>query len=71
MDEFGALKDLITNILAGPRVNLTSPNKHVPETERCIHVVKDRRHAFINNFVGQIQNYAFDVICMHYDELGT
>ena len=29
--EFGVLKDLIQNIPAGPRVNLTSANKHVPE----------------------------------------
>ena len=29
--EFGSLKDLIQNMPAGPRVNLTSANKHVPE----------------------------------------
>ena len=28
--EFGALKDLIQNMPAGPRVNLTSANKYVP-----------------------------------------
>ena len=38
--EFGALKYLIQNIAAGPRVNLTSANEHVPGIERHICVVK-------------------------------
>ena len=29
--EFGALKDIIQNMPAGPRVNMTSANEHVPE----------------------------------------
>ena len=31
--EFGALKDIIQNIPAGPRVNLTSANEHILEIE--------------------------------------
>ena len=38
--EFGAFKYLIQNMPAGPRVNLTSANKRVPEIERRIRVVK-------------------------------
>ena len=45
--ELGALKDLIQNMPAGPRVNLTSANKHVPEIERRVCVVKDRSRAFL------------------------
>ena len=44
--EFGALKDLIQNMPAGPIVNLTSGNEHVPEIEKRIRVVKDRSRAF-------------------------
>ena len=45
--EFRALKDLIQNMPAGPRVNLTSANKHVIEIERHICVVKERSLAFL------------------------
>ena len=44
--EFEALKDIIQNMPAGPTVNLTSANKHVPEIEQRIRVVKDRSRAF-------------------------
>ena len=47
--EFGALKYLIQNIPAGPRVNLTRVNKHVPEIERRIRVVKERSCAFLHS----------------------
>ena len=50
-DEFGVLKYLIQNTPAGPRVNLTSANKHVTEIERRIHVVKDRSHAFFHSLM--------------------
>ena len=44
--EFGALKYLIQNMRAGPRVNLTSANEHVLEIERRIRVIKERSRAF-------------------------
>ena len=44
--EFRVLKDLIQKMPAGTRVNLTSGNKHVPEIERHICVVKEISHAF-------------------------
>ena len=44
--EFGELKNLIQNMPAGPRVNLTSANEQVPEIERQIHIVKERSCAF-------------------------
>ena len=44
--EFGSLKDIIQNIPAGPRVNLTSANEHAPEIERRILVVKKRSREF-------------------------
>ena len=47
--EFGALKDLIQNMPAVPRVNLTSMNEHVPEIERRICVVKERSRAFFHS----------------------
>ena len=47
--EFGALKDIIQNMPAGPRVNLTSTNKNVPEIERRIRVVKKRSRAFFHS----------------------
>ena len=47
--EFGALKDLIQNMRAGPRVNLTSANEHIPEIERRIRVVKKRSRAFCHS----------------------
>ena len=49
--EFGALKDIIQNIPAGPRVNLTSANEHAPEIERRIHVVKERSCAFCHSLL--------------------
>ena len=48
--EFGALKDIIQNMLAGPRVNLTSAYKHVPEIERRICVVKEISRIFHHIF---------------------
>ena len=38
-------------MLAGPRVNLTSANKHVPETERRNRVSKKRIRAFCHIFL--------------------
>ena len=52
--EFGALKDLIQNMPAGPRVNLTSANKHVPEIKRHIRVVKKRSRAFFSQSYVQL-----------------
>ena len=49
--EFGALKDIIQNMPAGPRVNLTSANKHVPEIERRICVIKERSRAFCHSLL--------------------
>ena len=47
--EFGALKDLIQNMTAGPRVNLTSVNEHVIGIERRVCVVKERSRAFFHS----------------------
>ena len=49
--EFGALKDLIQKIPAGPRVNRTIANKNVPEIERHICVVKERSHTFSHSLL--------------------
>jgi hypothetical protein len=43
--EFAPLKTLIESIPGGPVVNLASANKHVPEIECCIQVVKERCRA--------------------------
>jgi hypothetical protein len=40
--EFAPLKPLIESMPGGPMVNLASANKHVPEIERRIRVVKER-----------------------------
>ena len=47
--EFGALKDIIQNMPAGPRVNLTSANEYVPEIEQRIRIVKERSCAFCHS----------------------
>ena len=47
--EFGALKELIQNMPAGPRVNQTIVNEHVPEIERRICVVKEIIRAFCHS----------------------
>jgi hypothetical protein len=41
-NEFAPLQVLIQSMTGGPRVNLTSASKHVPEIERRIRVVKER-----------------------------
>ena len=38
--EFAALQALVASLLGGPMINLSSYNKHVPEIERKIRVVK-------------------------------
>jgi hypothetical protein len=43
--EFAPLKPLIESIPGGPMVNLASANKHVPEIERRIRLVKERCRA--------------------------
>jgi hypothetical protein len=43
--EFSLLKALIKSMPVGPTVNLASANKHVPEAERRIRVVKERCRA--------------------------
>jgi hypothetical protein len=43
--EFAPLKPLIKSMPGGPMVNLASVNKHVPEIERRIRIVKERCRA--------------------------
>ena len=40
--EFAPLQALIASLLGGPMINLASANKHVPDIERKIRVVKER-----------------------------
>ena len=47
--KFGALKYLIQNMPVGPRVNLTSANKHVPGIEQRIRIVNERRRTFCHS----------------------
>jgi hypothetical protein len=44
-NEFAPLQAMIQSMVAGPRVNLTSANEHVPDIERRIRVVKERSRA--------------------------
>ena len=43
--EFAPLRALVAALPGGPMINLASANKHVPEIERKIRVVKERFHA--------------------------
>ncbi len=44
--EFKSLQDLIqSELYGGPTLNPASANKHVPEIERKIHVIKEQIHA--------------------------
>ncbi len=43
--EFKPLEEFMPEFYGALRLNLTSANKHMPEIERKIHVIKERVHA--------------------------
>ena len=45
--EFAPLEAWMVTVYGAPKVNLASANKHVPEIERKIRVIKERVRAII------------------------
>jgi hypothetical protein len=60
--EFSPLKPLIDSMPGGPMVNLASANKHVPEIERRIRVVKEQCRATWHN-LSWVALWALGFVC--------